>query len=80
MKKIDGNGQIVVLNLQTRQLKQLTRSSIVKDDAMWSPDGSWLAFTRGVLEEPTIVITKADGSDERTLTRKGAREGHPCWF
>ena len=44
MKNIDGKGQIVVLDLATRKEKQLTHSSIQKDDAMWSPDGKTILY------------------------------------
>jgi Tol biopolymer transport system component len=173
MKKYGGVSQIVVLNLATRGLRQLTHSSIQKDDAMWSPDGktivywlnkggikqlfeiqvanpvepgrqitgpdvgpandpvyspdghkilftrelddnatsdiwmvgtdgsyphrvtsnparemdptwspdgSWFAFVRGDYNQPTVVIERADGLNEVTLTKAGDREGHPCWF
>ncbi|MET0425454.1 MAG: Hsp70 family protein [Actinoplanes sp.] len=49
-------------------------------DATWSPDGTWFAFVRGAYTKPTIVVARPDGSDEQLLTRKGVREGHPCWF
>jgi len=27
-----------------------------------------------------VVIERADGLKEVTLTKAGDREGHPCWF
>jgi Tol biopolymer transport system component len=45
MKKApDGVSQIYVLDLNTRNLRQLTHSSIQKDDAMWSPDGKTIIY------------------------------------
>jgi hypothetical protein len=38
-----------------------------------------VAFARGEIATPKIVIVKADGSAERTLTTGNNREGHPCW-
>jgi Tol biopolymer transport system component len=61
------------------QARRLTDHKSREMDPSWSPDGSWLAFARGALEKPKIVIVKADGSDEKTLTKGDAREGHPCW-
>jgi Tol biopolymer transport system component len=48
-------------------------------DPTFAPDGTWVAFTRGDLNKPKITIVKLDGSEERTLTKGTAREGHPCW-
>jgi Tol biopolymer transport system component len=49
-------------------------------DPTWSPDGTWFAFVRGDYNQPTVVIERADGGKEVTLTKPGDREGHPCWF
>ncbi|GIM93946.1 Hsp70 family protein [Paractinoplanes toevensis] len=44
MKKFDDVNQIAVLNLQTGDVKQLTFSKTLKDDAMWSPDGKSILY------------------------------------
>jgi len=49
-------------------------------DPAWAPDGRWFAFVRGELNRPMIVVARADGSGEITLTTGGAREGHPNWW
>jgi actin-like ATPase involved in cell morphogenesis len=72
IKEFDGIKQIAVLNLETNELKQLTRSTLEKDDAMWSPDGKSILYwlnkggVRQVYEltvanpkEPGRQITKA---------------------
>ncbi len=33
----------------------------------WSPDGEWLAFSRGVDEERSIYVARSDGTDLRKL-------------
>ncbi|MEV8503351.1 Hsp70 family protein [Actinoplanes sp. NPDC051475] len=58
--------------------------AVVEDEARemdpsWAPHADWIAFTRGPLEAPRIVIVKADGTGEVELTKGDAREGHPCW-
>lgn len=40
----DGCGDIYVLDLDTRQLKQITRTPSGEKDPSWSPDGSFLIF------------------------------------
>ncbi|GAA0568207.1 hypothetical protein GCM10010172_60490 [Paractinoplanes ferrugineus] len=72
IKEFAGIKQIAVLNLVTNELKQLTRSSLEKDDAMWSPDGKSILYwlnkggVRQIYEltvanpkEPGRQITKA---------------------
>lgn len=49
-------------------------------DPAWAPDGTWFAFVRGELHRPTIVVARADGTGETTLTTGNAREGHPSWY
>jgi Tol biopolymer transport system component len=70
---------IWVIGSDGKGARKLTDHKAREMDPSWSPDGSWLALSRGVLEKPKIVIVKADGSDEVTLTKGDAREGHPCW-
>lgn len=60
--------------------RRLTDSPEREMDPTFSPDGKWIAFVRGTYEEPTVVIMKTDGSNQTVLTKKGDREGHPCWF
>jgi molecular chaperone DnaK len=59
---------------------RITTSGEREMDPTWAPNGKWFAFIRGPLDRPHVVIARADGSDERTLTQGAAREGHPCWF
>ena len=58
---------------------RVTTNKAREMDPSWSPNGSWLAFARGELEDQDIVIVKTDGSGEKTLTTGAAREGHPAW-
>jgi Tol biopolymer transport system component len=44
MRQVNGVGQILVVTLATRAIKQLTHSSTAKDDAMWSPDGKTIIY------------------------------------
>ena len=59
---------------------RLTSDPAREMDPTWSPDGKWFAFIRGALNRPQVVIARADGTGQRTLTQGAAREGHPCWF
>ena len=51
--------------------------------AAYSPDGKWIVFSKSAgVNEPDLYVMKADGSDERRITksrcgtagRPGARE------
>ena len=44
MKKANNINQIFVLDLTNGNLRQLTHSSTVKDDAMWAPDGKTILY------------------------------------
>jgi len=74
-----GKSDIWVADVDGENAAALTNHPDREQDPSWSPDRTWLAFARGPIEAPKIVIIKADGSQERTRTTGGNREGHPCW-
>ena len=81
-RELDGNNpsDIWMVNLDGSDPHRVTSNPAREMDPTWSPDGTWFAFVRGDFNQPSVVIERADGSNEVTLTKPGAREGHPCWF
>ena len=45
----------------------------------WSPDGSRIAFTCVVNDNPEVCAVNADGSGRRRLTSSPGFDGHPSW-
>lgn len=45
----------------------------------WSPDGTRIAFTRGLEDDPNIYIVNSDGSGEVQLTDDPADDADPAW-
>jgi molecular chaperone DnaK len=81
-RELDGGAtsDIWMVNRNGSDPHQVTSNQAREMDPTWSPDGKWFAFVRGDFNRPTVVIERADGSNEVPLTKPGAREGHPCWF
>ncbi len=50
--------------------RKLTANRIADFDAVWSPDGSRLAFVRELGQGHAVYVMDADGSDVRRLTRQ----------
>ncbi|WP_212989280.1 Hsp70 family protein [Actinoplanes auranticolor] len=75
----DRESDIWLIRSDGEQARQLTEHEDREMDPSWSPDRKWLAFSRGPLEKPKIVIAEVDGPAEHVLTEGDAREGHPCW-
>jgi Tol biopolymer transport system component len=44
-----------------------------------SPDGQWVAFTRGTVGQEDIFVMRADGSELRPLTDDAYRDRVPTW-
>jgi len=70
---------IWLMNADGSNAHPLAKDPAREMDPTFAPDGTWVAFTRGILSKPKIVMIKLDASEERTLTKGTAREGHPCW-
>ena len=60
-------------SLRTSPPKPLTDRFVGRNSGpSWSPDGKWLAFKRGVIDQKTLVIRSELSGEERTLPTKFA--------
>jgi Tol biopolymer transport system component len=83
------NGQqIAVVNLETREIKDLTHGSGYKIFPRWSPDGKWIAFNkvRFRKKEPLygesrveLFITDTEGKNPKILTYLKGESYLPQW-
>jgi Tol biopolymer transport system component len=69
---------ILVMNADGTGKTNLSNNSNAYDSApVWSPDGTKIAFDRG-LDSPGIYVMDADGTDQDNLTNS-AYDGSPSW-
>src|SRR5205809_615036 len=64
---------------QSPALVRLTTDGHFKQRPAWSPDGSWLSFTRHQGATILIYLISADGSQEKRLTAREAPEFDAAW-
>jgi TolB protein len=77
-RRPDGNFDIYVTDVATRQLVQLTRDAGRNEKPSWAPDGRHLVFQSTRTGTWQIWTMLADGTDARQLTREGQNES-PNW-
>lgn len=72
--------QIFILDLQTKEITQLTDTDEENETPVWSPDGMKILFARHVPEDPEpawdIFEMNADGSNVRNLSQSPGHDGH----
>jgi Tol biopolymer transport system component len=69
---------IWVVNADGSNNHQLTTTG--RDvDPTWSPNGTWIAFSRGLTADPRTWAIRLDGSGERAISPTGKAIGHPNW-
>jgi Tol biopolymer transport system component len=64
----DGYSQLFILDLATRQERQLTFSPSDKYDPIWSPDGQWSVYTSNRGGYSQIWRSATAGGEEQRLT------------
>lgn len=87
-----GTANIWVLDLPTRESRNLTRNTAGNFRPSWSPDGQWIAFSSDrdtkpgrttpsweLLQSTAIYMVHPDGSGLRRLTDLGGYDGSPQW-
>lgn len=70
---------IWTLNIESKELHQLTTGSAWNDAPRWSPDGSKIVFVSNRSGVPELWTMGADGSNQRQLTESGKFHSEPCW-
>jgi dipeptidyl aminopeptidase/acylaminoacyl peptidase len=74
------NAEIFVANPDGTGAHNLTNAPGYDDDsAVWSPDGTKIAFVRYFGGAGEIFVMNADGSGQSNLTNDPANDGDPTW-
>jgi Tol biopolymer transport system component len=74
------NSEIFVANADGGGAHNVTNAPGYDDDsAVWSPDGTKIAFVRFYGSAGEIFVMNADGSGQADLTNNPANDGDPTW-
>lgn len=73
----DGNLDINVLDLASRQLTRLTTNRSIDTEGTWSPDGSEIYFTSDRSGGPQIYRVAASGGTPERVTFEGSYNARP---
>jgi Tol biopolymer transport system component len=76
-------GELYVVNADGTGLKRLTRTEAGESDPTWSPDGRWIAFSRGMSSEGRrrhgIYRIRPTGGRRRVVVQGAAAVHSPAW-
>ncbi len=74
---IDGNLDIHVLDLGTRDLKRLTTNRAIDTEGTWSPDGGTIYFTSDRSGGPQVYSVGVNGGNPERVTFEGGYNARP---
>jgi Tol biopolymer transport system component len=77
--RTEGWSQLFVLDLTSRQRRQLTRSPGDKRVTTWSPDGRWIAFSSNATGTTQLWRIPFEGGKAEMLTSGSERMYHPFY-
>lgn len=73
----DGNLDLHVLDLQSRELTRLTTNRSIDTEGSWSPDGRYIYFTSDRSGGPQIYRVAATGGNPERVTFEGSYNARP---
>ncbi|HEY5641748.1 MAG TPA: Tol-Pal system beta propeller repeat protein TolB [Woeseiaceae bacterium] len=74
---VDGNADIYVLDINSRQTTRLTTHRAIDTEGSWSPDGRWIYFTSDRSGGPQIYRISAEGGTPERVTFEGSYNARP---
>jgi len=74
---VDGNLDIYLLDLASKQKKRLTTHRAIDTEGTWSPDGRYIYFTSDRAGGPQIYRISANGGTPERVTFEGSYNARP---
>ena len=74
---LDGNLDIHVLDLRSRDVKRLTTNRAIDTEGTWAPDGSAIYFTSDRSGGPQVYRVDIDGGSPQRVTFEGGYNARP---
>lgn len=74
---VDGNADIYILDITSRQTKRLTTHRAIDTEGTWSPDGRYIYFTSDRSGGPQVYRVSADGGTPERFTFEGSYNARP---
>jgi TolB protein len=74
---VDGNPDIHVLDITSRQSKRLTTHRAIDTEGTWSPDGRYIYFTSDRSGGPQVYRISANGGTPERITFEGSYNARP---
>ncbi len=74
-----GDWEVLVMNADGTNLRQLTYNDYYDGAPSWSPDGARIAFTSNRDGDQEVFVMNADGSLPHQLTANTAHDTGPSW-
>ncbi len=74
---VDGNLDIYVLDITSRQTRQLTTHRAIDTEGTWSPDGRYIYFTSDRAGGPQVYRIEAKGGSPERVTFEGSYNARP---